>query len=193
MEKTKKKSKRKNKAHGHFNPFKVAGEPNVKFDYEGKDLRIYFFDNYDFMEKALKNQIFHIHTEKDKFHIFLEKEAYDLVPELFTKEVLAAQCDYFQQTPTKIGAKRGITGLLIFIGGAALLSMLMLISTAIFISMFIASIYFIVVMIKGLQDGVTVRRKKLRADMITLLGEQKLDKLLDKQQNYAEHRMTELN
>ena len=48
-------------------------------------------------------------------------------------------------------------------------------------------------MIKGLQDGVTVRRKTLRANMITLLGEQKLDMLLDKQQNYAEHRMTELN
>jgi len=185
--------KRKNKGQGHFNPFKVAGDPDIEYNFKGKNLRIYFFDNYEFKEKALKSQIFHIHTERDKFHIFLEKEAYELVPDLFTKEVLAVQCEYFQPSPTKIGRKRGLIGLLIFIGGAALINMWLLLSTAIFISMFAASIYFIVVMIKGLQESVTLRRKNLRINMIKILGEQKLDKLLDLQQNYAEHRMTELN
>ncbi len=184
---------KKSKRQPHFNPFKVAGDANVEYNFEGKNLRIYFFDDYEFKEEALKNQIFHIHTERDKFHIFLEKEAYELVPELFTKEVMAAQCTYFQQTPTKIGAKRGLIGLFIFVAGAALINLWLLFSTALFISMFIASIYYIVIMIRGLQDSVVARRKKLRADMITILGEQKLDKLLDLQQNYAEHRMTELN
>lgn len=183
--------KKKNDA--HFNPFDLLTKADIEYTHNDLELKIYFIDEYDFKEKALKNQIFHIQNERNKFSILLEREGYDLVPELFTKEVLTAQCEYFMSTTNKNLPILLISGLLITAITGFVFNIWLTTATAVLFALFVGATYMIVYLYRSFQSAVIEGRKKLRAKLIDLLGESKLDRLLDNQQKYAERRKTELN
>ncbi len=171
-----------------FNPFEQVGEANVHYNYEGLDLNVYFVDNYDFKDEIMEKQMTYINMTETGFSIILEKALFDAVPELYSQEALHAQYVYFH--------KRTSMNLWIFLGGAVVFGgatfglayLFSTLTTAVFAGAIVGVSFMFGYLFRVLKRDMMGARQTLRDDMIKIYGEEKLDKLLDRQQQIAEER-----
>lgn len=169
----------------HFDPFPLEMEPEFSYDYEGLDLRVYYLDNYEKKREALEQQPTFIYTRNDAFYVLLEKQMYDMAPELYSKEVLAAQCRFYSNNASKHALKIIGGGVGITLIGFLISNIFMGWLYAIMLSMAIGVAYMMFMLFRTMKNDMIEARYNLRQELIELLGEEQLDSLLKRQEAYA--------
>ncbi len=168
-----------------FKVFPIEQAPDMEYQYNELDIKIYFMENYENGEEALKRQLTFVNHDDTSFSILLEKKLYDIAPELYTKESLAAQHGYFTTKPTMnmwllLGGGFGV-----IVGIAFILSMYFTGLLPMVLGVIGGSIYMMWMFTRSFNRDLRESAENLRAEMVRLCGEEKLDELVFKQQEYA--------
>lgn len=171
-----------------FNPFDHVGEADVSYDYNGRNLSIYFIDKYDFGDQFDKKQMTYIHADDKGIYLLLDEELYKEVPELYTQEALYAQYEYFTYRTSLKLSTFYIGGIGVAVVTFIILNFLFNVQNALSSSIIPGALFMVVYSVRVLKKDQRARGEQLRANMIKLMGEEKLDSLLDKQVEIARKR-----
>ncbi len=176
---------RRRKVEEGFKVFPIEQTPDLEYQHNELDIKIYFMENYENGEEAIKRQLTYVNHDETSFSILLEKRLYDLAPELYTKESLAAQHAYFTTKPTMnmwllLGGGFGIIIAISFIASLYTDGLL-----SIVLGVIGGSMYTMWMFTRSFNRDLKNSAEALRAEMIRLCGEEKLDELVERQQEYA--------
>jgi hypothetical protein len=177
-----------------FKVFPMEQAPDVEMQHNGIDIKIYFMENYEKGAEAIKRQLTFVERDETTFSILLEKELYELAPELYTKESLAAQHGYFATRST-------INPFIVIGGGFGIMAVvtidIILLAQDVLLGMTLGIVgglgFMLWVFVRTFNKDMERASTTLRATMTELYGEEKLDELVQRQEQYAKQKRFEEN
>jgi hypothetical protein len=77
--------------------FDFVEEPDIQHEIDGVKIYIFFVDNYEFKDAALRRQLFHMEAQKGSISLLLEEGIYRKIPGYYSAESLLQVHKYFMR------------------------------------------------------------------------------------------------
>ena len=77
--------------------FDFVEEPDIQHEIDGVKMYIFFVDNYEFKDAALRRQLFHMEAQEGSISLLLEEGIYRKIPGYYSAESLLQVHKYFMR------------------------------------------------------------------------------------------------
>lgn len=176
----------------HHNWFDRCDQPNINYVVDGIDLNIYFLDNYEWKDDAMRQEVYHVEGRDKSFSILLEEKLYDSMPEYYNKESLKIMHEYYTSITSinyKIRLIIGVVLTMMFIPLLEVVFQSLVMATL--GSMSIGFMYYYLFLYRNMQKNMYESRIRLREELVKVHGEKELDIMLDKLESYIKAQVEE--